>query len=121
MGHIPFDERPASECAMRRPSKHKEATHHVLGEGLSGTQEGDVAASICRFEITFLSAGGNKTTSLARFRPTYHHPNMVLPKQKQKNYEVKKQMTTHVTIQQKDDAFEGIRTPAGKAHEKTLC
>jgi hypothetical protein len=30
-------------------------------------------------------------------------------------------MTTHVTIQQKDDAFEGIRTPAGKAHEKTLC
>ena len=30
-------------------------------------------------------------------------------------------MTTHVTIQQNDDAFEGIRTPAGKSHEKTLC
>jgi hypothetical protein len=27
---------------------------------------------------------------------------------------------TYVTNQQKDDAFEGIRTPAGKAHEKTL-
>jgi hypothetical protein len=39
MGHIPFNEMPASECAMRRLSKHKEATHHVLGESLSGTQE----------------------------------------------------------------------------------
>jgi hypothetical protein len=80
-----------------------------------------VAEALCRFEITFLSTGGNKTTSLARFRPTYHHPHNGFTRKGPKKQKVKKTMTTHLTIQQKDDAFEGIRTPAGKAHEKTLC
>ena len=62
-----------------------------------------------------LTAGDNAPRSLV-FRD-YTVSDMLL---NQKRMSVNNKDTTLVMNEQKNIAFEGIRTPAGKAHEKTL-